>query len=124
MLTYLHGQVSDHIIGNLKNPKKTGEKKNYFFPKKKMSIAELNTDVALFKRSRSKVTEVNDVVNDDNEFSPEDVTEIHEQLGFPEPPSSMTKEDPDYDSRLKLAELICLMIAIVGIVFLCGRWFM
>jgi hypothetical protein len=89
-----------------------------------MSIADLNTDVALFKRSRSKVTEVNDVVNDDNEFSPEDVTDIHEQLGFPEPPCSMTKEDPDYDSRLKLAELICLMIAIVGIVFLCGRWFM
>jgi hypothetical protein len=89
-----------------------------------MSIAELNTDVALFKRSRTKVTEVNDAVNDDNEFSPEDVTDIHEQLGFPEPPRSTTKEAPDYPKDLKVAELICLMIAIFGIVFLCGRLFM
>lgn len=89
-----------------------------------MSIADLNTDVALFKRTRSKVSEVNDVVNDDNEFSPEDVTGIHEQLGFPEPPMSTTKEDPDYPNSLKVAELICLMIAIVLSVFLCGRLFM
>jgi hypothetical protein len=88
-----------------------------------MSIADLNTDVALFKRSRSKVTEVNDDVNDDNEFSPDDVTDIHEQLGFPEPPRSATKEDPEPPS-LKVAELICLMIAIVISVFLCGRVFM
>jgi len=89
-----------------------------------MSIAELNTDVALFKRSRAKVTEVTDTVNEDRELSPEDVTGIHEQLGFPEPPSSTAKEDPDYPKDLKVAELICLMIAIVGIVFLCGRLFM
>ena len=86
-----------------------------------MSIARLNTDVALFKRSRTKVPNV----NDDKEFSPEDVTSIHERLDFPEPPSPSpsTKEDPGDDGRLKVGELVMLLAGVVGLVFLCGKLF-
>jgi hypothetical protein len=86
-----------------------------------MSIAELNTDVALFKRSRTKVTEVNDAVNEDNEFSPEDVTDIHEQLGFPKPPSSTPKEVPDYNRCLRVLKIFEWVNVISAFVFLCVR---